>query len=79
MGLGDFKTKFGAELDSRKYRWVRSRYRWLAGMRDLAAKGLRLQQTLRGRVAQWGSPRRERLEPVPALRSGLRSGGYPAN
>jgi hypothetical protein len=79
MGLGDFKTKFGAELDSRKYRWVRSRYRWLAGMRDLAAKGLRLQQTLRGRVAQWSSPRRERLEPVPELRTGMRSGGYPAN
>jgi hypothetical protein len=56
MGLGDFKTKFGAELDNRKYRWVRSRYRWLTGMRDLAAKGLQWQQALRGRVARWGSP-----------------------
>ncbi|HZB27560.1 MAG TPA: GNAT family N-acetyltransferase, partial [Gemmatimonadales bacterium] len=53
MGLGDFKTKFGAELDSRKYRWVRSRYRWLTGMRDLAAKGLLWQQSLRGRVVRW--------------------------
>ncbi len=56
MGLGDFKTKFGAELDNRKYRWVRSRYRWLTGMRDLAAKGLQWQQSVRGRVARWGSP-----------------------
>lgn len=79
MGLGDFKTKFGAELDSRKYRWVRSRYRWLAGMRDLAAKGLRLQQTLRGRVARWGALGTERLEPVPVPRDGLRSGGHPAS
>jgi CelD/BcsL family acetyltransferase involved in cellulose biosynthesis len=55
MGLGDFKTKFGAELDNRKYRWVRSRYRWLTGMRDLAAKGLQWQQAVRGRVARWGS------------------------
>jgi hypothetical protein len=56
MGLGDFKTKFGAELDTRKYRWVRSRYRWLTGMRDLAAKGLQLHQALRGRVARWRAP-----------------------
>jgi GNAT acetyltransferase-like protein len=55
MGLGDFKTKFGAELDNRKYRWVRSRYRWLTGMRDLAAKGLQWQQAIRGRVVRWGS------------------------
>jgi len=56
MGLGDFKTKFGAQLDTRKYRWVRSRYRWLTGMRDLAAKGLQWQQALRGRVARWRTP-----------------------
>jgi hypothetical protein len=55
MGLGEFKTKFGAELDNRKYRWVRSRYRWLTSMRDLAAKGLQLQQALRGRVVRWSS------------------------
>jgi hypothetical protein len=57
MGLGDFKTKFGAELDDRKYRWVRSRYRWLGQMRDLAARGMHWQQALRGRVARWGSLR----------------------
>ncbi len=57
MGLGDFKLKFGAELDDRKYRWVRSRYRWLGQMRDLAARGLHWQQVLRGRVARWGSAR----------------------
>jgi hypothetical protein len=62
MGLGDFKTKFGAELDNRKYRWIRSRYRWLGGIRDLAAKGLQWQQSLRGRVARWGSPMNEPLE-----------------
>ena len=55
MGLGEFKTKFGAELDERKYRWVRSRYRWLGHLRDLAASGLHLQQVVRGRIARWGS------------------------
>jgi hypothetical protein len=55
MGLGDLKTKFGAELDNRKYRWVRSRYRWLSGMRDLATRGLQWQEAVRGRVARWGT------------------------
>ncbi|HEX7337368.1 MAG TPA: GNAT family N-acetyltransferase [Gemmatimonadales bacterium] len=54
MGLGDFKTRFGAERDDRKYRWVRSRYRWLGRVRDLAARGMLWQQILRGRVARWG-------------------------
>jgi hypothetical protein len=73
MGLGDFKTKFGAELDSRKYRWVRSRYRWLTGMRNLAARGLLWQQAVRGRVARLGSPTLLLgLEPIPSLRSALR-------
>jgi hypothetical protein len=65
MGLGDFKTKFGAELDNRKYRWIRSRYRWLAGMRDIAAKGLHWQQAVRGRVARWGL--NHRLDPITTL------------
>jgi hypothetical protein len=56
MGLGEFKTRFGAERDDRKYRWVRSRYRWLGRMRDLAARGLHWQQALRGRVARWSWP-----------------------
>ena len=76
--IGDFKTKFGAELDNRKYRWIRSRYRWLAGMRDLAEKGLRWQQVLRSRMTRWGAPGPGRLDPVPTLRNTLRSGGYPA-
>jgi CelD/BcsL family acetyltransferase involved in cellulose biosynthesis len=59
MGLGDFKAKFGAELDSTKYRWVRSRYRWLARVRDIAERGYRWQQSVRGRIARivmfgWG-------------------------
>jgi hypothetical protein len=73
MGLGEFKTKFGAELDTRKYRWIKSRYRWLAGMRDIAAKGLHWQQSLRGRMARLGAPVLLRgLEPVPSLRDALR-------
>lgn len=52
MGLGDFKTKFGAELDVTKHRWVRSRYRWLTRARDFAERGYRWQQSLRGRIAR---------------------------
>jgi hypothetical protein len=64
MGLGEFKTKFGAELDQTKYRWVRSRYRWLARARDLAERGYRWQQSVRGRLARvrmfgWGRPAEE--------------------
>ena len=56
MGLGDFKTKFGAQRDDRKYRWIRSRYRWLGQMRDLAASGLQWQQSARGQIARrWGA------------------------
>jgi hypothetical protein len=53
MGLGEFKTKFGAELDHRKYRWIRSRYWWLGQIRELAAKGMHWQQSVRGRIARW--------------------------
>ena len=52
MGIGDFKTKFGAELDMTKQRWVRSRYRWLTSARDLAERGYRFQQGMRGRLAR---------------------------
>jgi Acetyltransferase (GNAT) domain len=79
MGLGDFKAKFGAELDHRKYRWVRSRYRWLMSMRDLAAKSLQWQHTLRGQVARWGPPIFRQLEPIPPMRTGSQSGGYVAS
>lgn len=59
MGLGEFKTKFGAALDTTKQRWVRSRYRWLTSARDLAERGYRWQQGVRGRLARmrmfgWG-------------------------
>jgi Acetyltransferase (GNAT) domain len=73
MGLGESKTKFGAELDNRRYRWIRSRYRWLLGVRDFAAKGFRWQQTVRGRVARLSFPAAfQGLEPVPSLRDVLR-------
>lgn len=48
MGRGDFKAKFGAELELDKYRWVRSRYRWLLRARMLAERLYRWQQGLRG-------------------------------
>jgi GNAT acetyltransferase-like protein len=73
MGLGEFKAKFGAELDHRKYRWIRSRYRWLLGVRDFAAKGFQWQQMVRGRMARLSSPAVfQGLEPVPSLRDALR-------
>jgi hypothetical protein len=56
MGLGDFKRKFGAELDQTKCRWIRSRYRWLRLARDLAERGYRWQQAIRGRWARARSP-----------------------
>jgi hypothetical protein len=70
MGLGDFKAKFGAQLDNRKYRWIRSRYRWLGGMRGIAAKGLQWQQVVRARLSYW-RPVLQTLEPIPTLRSVL--------
>jgi hypothetical protein len=70
-GTDDFKARFGTELDGRKYRWMRSRYWWLVGMRQLAAKGFFWQQAVRGRAAQWSSPTLG-LEPFPSLRSALR-------
>ena len=55
MGRGDFKAKFGAALDTSKYRWVRSRYRWLTTARDLTERGYRWQQVARGRLAALAS------------------------
>ncbi|MGI9108046.1 MAG: GNAT family N-acetyltransferase [Pyrinomonadaceae bacterium] len=54
MGRGDFKAKFGAELDVNKYRWVRSRYKWLYRVRVAAEKSYRWQQSLRGRIVREG-------------------------
>jgi hypothetical protein len=63
MGLGEFKAKFGAELDERKYRWMWSRYQWIAVARDLAARSLLWQQAARGRLTRWLSFRPEALGP----------------
>jgi CelD/BcsL family acetyltransferase involved in cellulose biosynthesis len=54
-GRGEFKSKFGAVHVDGKYRWVRSRYRGLTVARELAERGYRLQQALRGRVARLAS------------------------
>jgi predicted ATP-grasp superfamily ATP-dependent carboligase len=50
MGRGDFKAKFGAELDETRWRWTRSRRRWLAVARNAAQLAFRTQQAVRGRV-----------------------------
>ena len=50
MGRGDFKAKFGAELEETKHRWVWSRYEWLAQTRILAGRGYKWQQSMRGRL-----------------------------
>lgn len=55
MGRGDFKAKFGALPEATKYRWVRSRYRWLTHARDAAEKMFRWQQAVRGRIARYGA------------------------
>jgi CelD/BcsL family acetyltransferase involved in cellulose biosynthesis len=57
MGLGEFKAKFGAELDTTKWRWRRSRYRWLSVARRFAERGYRWQQAVRGRVARFVTAR----------------------
>mgnify|MGYP003578671967 CR=1 FL=1 len=51
-GGSDFKTKFGAYPDLSKIRWVRSRYKWLTGARDIAEKCYRWQQAVRGHLAR---------------------------
>ena len=50
MGRGDFKAKFGAELDCSKQRWTWSRYQWLAATRTVASRGYKWQQSVRGRM-----------------------------
>jgi hypothetical protein len=59
MGRGDFKAKFGAELDETKRRWVRSRYRWLTDARDLVERGGHWGQSMLGRLARLRAPRGE--------------------
>jgi hypothetical protein len=50
MGRGDFKAKFGAELEYTKHRWTWSRYEWLAVSRDLAVRAYKSQQAMRGKM-----------------------------
>ena len=59
MGLGEFKTKFGATLDSTKTRWVRSRSAALTRLRDFARDAYAWQQKLRGKVQRRASGREE--------------------
>jgi predicted ATP-grasp superfamily ATP-dependent carboligase/CelD/BcsL family acetyltransferase involved in cellulose biosynthesis len=51
MGRGDFKTKFGAEPDLTKIRWLRCRVPWLMTARSIAKTAYGWQQGIRGRVS----------------------------
>lgn len=53
MGPGEFKEKFGAARDVTQYRWVRSRYKWLAWARHRGERAYRWQQAARGRARRW--------------------------
>jgi len=64
MGRGDFKAQLGAELDFSKWRWMRSRPRWLAAARRAAAVGFLAQQAVRGRVGRLAA----RVAAAPAAR-----------
>ena len=61
MGRGDFKARFGAQLDESKYRWVRSRYAWVGWLRDAAAFAFASQQAVRGRFAKGMQALRSKL------------------
>lgn len=67
MGLGEFKTKFGATLDTTKTRWVRSRSRVITQLRDLARDAYAWQQKLRGKLKR---QRSEREDPALAVLMG---------
>jgi len=54
MGRGSFKEKFGAALDERQRRWIRSRYQWLATLRSIAGRTYKWQQSIRGRMKRRG-------------------------
>ncbi len=51
MGRGEFKTKFGAEPDLTKVRWMRGRHRWLTAARATAKTVYGWQQNVRGRAS----------------------------
>src|SRR5437899_5736517 len=71
MGGGVFKTKFGAEPDTAKMRWLRSRLRWLRPARRVLAAGFHAQQTLRGEAHRIAGRARRAL-------ASLRAGHGPA-
>ena len=52
MGAGLFKTRLGGEPDLTKWRWQRSRPRWLGAARSVIQAGYRVQQKARGRVVR---------------------------
>src|ERR1051325_6452485 len=52
MGRGDFKAKFGAELDLSKRRWLRGRHPWLMTARNAAKRVYGWQQGVRGQLAR---------------------------
>ena len=51
MGRGEFKAKFGAGPDESKWRWMRSRSRWLKAARATARAAYHVQQKVRGSLA----------------------------
>jgi predicted ATP-grasp superfamily ATP-dependent carboligase len=59
MGLGEFKAKFGATLDTTKTRWVRSRNARITRLRDMAGRAYALQQKVRGRLLRRSTAREE--------------------
>lgn len=61
-GREEFKTKFGADTVETKHRWVRSRYKWMMGARDLAERCYRWQQSVRGELVRRRSIVREKVE-----------------
>ena len=73
MGRGDFKAKFGAAPDLTKWRWMRSRPRWLMHARVAAEAAFRCQQSVRGHAVRLTekargvfAPRRTRHEGAEA-------------
>ena len=65
MGPGEFKEKFGAQPDLSQYRWVRSRYRWMAHARDVGESGYRWQQAVRGKLLRTVSDLWKREKDAP--------------
>lgn len=56
-GVAAAKAKFGALPDETVHHWLRSRYSWLADLRDAAEKCYRWQQKVRGRMVRRAIPK----------------------